>query len=95
MTDVAGNDGSMRPETLWGQYRDAFGKWASQVDLLSRAQAGAESGALADALQRTTAAEATYRESRRRLTESMAKPATAAVPHQFERASPPDRLESK
>jgi hypothetical protein len=60
------------PADLWGRYRTAFRDWATEVVLLKDAQSGApENRALAQ--DRTNAAEATYRESRERLTDGMAK----------------------
>ena len=95
MHDLNTNDNPKPPETLWGRYRSAFDEWASEVDLLSQAQDASESRVLMEAQRRTTAAEANYRESRERLTDSMARPAAAGAAHLLEPSSPQDRLESK
>jgi hypothetical protein len=85
MTNACVNDQPKLPEHLWHRYRTAFGDWARQVNLLNQVREHApENGLLLEAHQRTTAAEATYRESRDWLTEPMVK--AGAFMNSFDRS---------
>lgn len=61
-----------RLEDLRSLYRSAFGEWASQTGRLHKIRDSAqESGGLEEAQERTTEAEAAYRDVRNRLVEEM------------------------